>query len=91
MNLEHMDFDRIDFEQLTLYDIQEAIDGENDDLDWTIVERVADADAPRAEIERIVDNFPVPNGQTFAEARGTRNELIERIFEKVLSLTDEPF
>ena len=91
MKLEHMDFDRVDFEELTLYDIQEAVDGESDDLILTIVEMVVDARLLRTETERIVDNLPVPNGQTFAEARTTRNAFVNRIIDKALTFTDEPF
>ena len=91
MNLEHMDFDRIDFEELTLYDVQEAVDGENDDLILTIVEMVVDARLLRTETERIVDTLPVPNGQTFSESRTTRNALVNRIIDTALTFTDEPF
>ena len=91
MNLEHMPFDRIDFEKLTLYDLQEAVDGETDDLILTIVEMVIDERLLRSATERIVDNLPVPNGQTFAEAQTTRNALVNKIIDKALSFTDEPF
>ena len=76
---------------MTLYDIQEAIDSENDDLLLTIVEMVVDARLLRTETEKIVDNLPVPNGQTFSEARTTRNALVNRIIDKALTFTDEPF
>ena len=72
MNLEQMNFDRVDFEELTLYDVQEAINGESDDLILTIVEMVIDKRLLRSATERIVDGLPVPNGQTFSEARATR-------------------
>ena len=91
MALEHMDFDRVDFEQSTLYDLQEAVDGENDDLILTIVEIVIDEQLLRSATERIVDNLPVPNGQTFKEAQTTRNALVNKIIDKTLSFTDEPF
>lgn len=91
MNLEDMDFDRVDFENLTLYDIQEAVDGDNDDLILTIVERVIDERLLRTATERIVDTLPVPNGQTFAEAQTTRNTLVNKIIDRTLSFTDEPF
>ena len=91
MNLEHIDFDRIDFEQSTLYNLQEAVDGENDDLILTIVEMVIDERLLRSATERIVDKLPVPNGQTFSEARTTRNALVNTIIDKALSFTDEPF
>ena len=90
MRLSDMDFDRIDFEALTLYDIQEAVTGENDDLILTIVEMVIDERLLQKSTERIVDGLPVPNGQTFAEARETRNALV-KIIDRTLSLTDEPF
>ena len=80
MNLSDMDFDRVDFESLTLYDIQEAIEGESDDLILTIVEMVVDGELTYSEIQAIVDDLPVPNGQTFAEAAATRNALIAKIY-----------
>ena len=91
MNLEDMDFERIDFENLTLYDIQEAVDGDNDDLILTIVEMVIAERLLRSATEGIVDTLPVPNGQTFAEARTTRNALVNKIIGRTLSFTDEPF
>ena len=91
MKLEHQDFERIDFKELTLYDMQEAVTAETDDLIWTIVERVLGKKFLRTAIVIIVDGLPVPNGLTFEDASQKRDALIQKIFEAALSLTDEPF
>ena len=86
MKIENMNFERINFNELSGYEIEEAVESESEDLILTVVEQVINERFIKLEIIRIIKALDVPRGLTFREAENKANHLIEKIYSKAIEL-----